>query len=281
MSTSLPLPRYHQIYLVLREQLAEGRFPQATPIPGEIDLARRFGVSRVTMRAALDRLVAEGLISRQRGKGTFVRVRDPIAAGAPARGNPSGLLDNILSMGLKTSVKLIDVAIIAAPSDVAELLGLPPAAPVQKAVRVRRYRNAPLSHITTFVPADLAVHLGRRELTVKPMLSLLEASGVAVSSADQTISAKLADHAVAPLLGVEIGAPLLAVTRLVYDDDGRPVQLLRGLYRPDRYEYRMHLTRSGADTPRIWISNEGADRSARNGASGRGTPRPRRNRAPA
>jgi GntR family transcriptional regulator len=88
------------------------------------------------------------------------------------------------------------------------------------------------------------------------MLTLLEESGVKVSGADQTLSAKLADHAVAPLLEVELGSPLLAVTRTVYDEDARPVQLLRGLYRPDRYEYRMHLTRAGGDTPRIWVNED-------------------------
>jgi GntR family transcriptional regulator len=87
------------------------------------------------------------------------------------------------------------------------------------------------------------------------MLQLLEESGVRVSRAEQTLSARLADHAVAPLLEVGIGSPLLAVTRTVYDQRDRPVQLLRGLYPPERFEYRMDLTRSGGDTPRIWISD--------------------------
>ena len=81
-----------------------------------------------------------------------------------------------------------------------------------------------------------------------------EESGVKVYGADQTITAKLADQVVAPLLDLELGAPLLAVSRVVYGAGGRPVQFLRGLYRPDRYEYRMHLTRSGGDTPRIWVN---------------------------
>ena len=80
--------------------------------------------------------------------------------------------------------------------------------------------------------------------------------GVKVDSADQTVSARLADHAVAPLLDLEIGAPLLAVTRVVRDKARRPVQLLRGLYRPDRYEYQMHLSRAGRDEARIWVSRD-------------------------
>jgi len=252
---SLPLPRYHQIYLVLREQLAEGRFDPDKPLPGEIELAERFGVSRVTLRAALDRLADDGLIERHRGRGTFPR---PIPAPTPARAPIAGLLENILAMGLRTTVRLVDLATIPAPPDVAEALEIEAAAPVQKAIRVRSYRNAPLSHIVTFVPDAIAQAFGRKELTSKPMLTLLEESGVKVSTADQTLSAKLADHAVAPLLEVELGSPLLAVTRVVYDEDQRPVQLLRGLYRPDRYEYQMHLTRSGGDTPRIWVNDDAA-----------------------
>ncbi len=249
----LPLPRYHQIYLVLREQLADGRFDAAKPLPGELDLAAAFGVSRVTMRSALDRLAAEGLIVRQRGRGTFARRR---AAAPPVRADLSGLLENILSMGLRTRVELIELATLPAPADAAGPLEVEPGAPVQKAIRVRSDKSGPFAHITTFVPAEIARAFGRKELAAKPMLQLLEESGVKVSGADQTVTAKLADHAVAPLLEVGLGAPLLAVTRVVYGTDAKPVQLLRGLYRPDRYEYRMHLTRSGGDTPRIWVSDD-------------------------
>jgi GntR family transcriptional regulator len=250
---TLPVPRYHQIYLVLREQLAEGRFDPARPLPGELELADSFGVSRVTMRAALDRLAEEGLIARHRGRGTFAR---PQAATPSPRAPISGLLENIISMGLRTTARLVDLAVIPAPPDAAEALKLDFGDPVQKAVRVRSHRGAPLSHITTFVPERFAASFGRRELAAKPMLALLEEAGVKVAAADQAISAKLADHAVAPLLDVEIGSPLLAVTRTVYDEAGTPVQFLRGLYRPDRYEYRMHLTRSGGDTPRVWVSDD-------------------------
>jgi GntR family transcriptional regulator len=251
---TLPLPRYHQIYLVLREQLAEGRFDVAKPIPGELDLAQTFGVSRVTMRSALDRLAEEGLIVRQRGRGTFARAG--VAPPPPVRANLSGLLENLLAMGLKTRVELVELGTIAAPAEVADALRIEAGTPVQKAIRVRSYRSGPLSHITTFVPEAIARAFGRKELAAKPMLQLLEESGVKVSGADQTITAKLADHAVAPRLEVDLGAPLLAVTRVVYGEDHRPVQLLRGLYRPDRYEYQMHLTRSGGDTPRIWVDDE-------------------------
>jgi GntR family transcriptional regulator len=82
VSTSLPLPKYHQIYLVLREQLQEGRF--ADGLPGELALAGQFGVARVTVRKALEQLSTEGLIDRAPGRGTRPR-QTPATATAGGR----------------------------------------------------------------------------------------------------------------------------------------------------------------------------------------------------
>jgi GntR family transcriptional regulator len=246
------LPRYHQIYLVLRDRLTGGEFAGHAPLPGEHALAKTFGVSRVTVRAALERLERDRLIERRHGRGTFARSRStPLSARAPL----SGLLENIVAMGLRTTVRILELCVTEAPPDVAEVLRLGTGEKVQRAVRVRSYKGAPVSHITTFVPAAIA-RFGRRELSTRPMLQLLEDFGIQVAAAEQTISARLCDPAVAPLLDLSVGSPLLAVTRTVSDTSGKPVQLLRGLYRPDRYEYRMQLTRAAGDMPRVWVSNE-------------------------
>jgi GntR family transcriptional regulator len=250
---------YHRVYTVLRERLVAGQYPADKPLPGELDLAAAFGVSRVTMRRALDELVLEGLIERSRGRGSFPRTAP--AAAAPVSGSISGLLDNIIAMGLKTSVRILALESLVAPPDVAAAMGLEAADKVQKAVRVRSLDGAPLALMTTFVPQAIA-SFTRRQLTETPMLKLLEAEGVSVAHADQTLSAQLADAEVAPLLDVSYGAALLAVTRLVRDDTGRAVQLLRGLYRPDRYEYRMSLDRTG-DATRVWVSRDAADPATR------------------
>jgi len=243
----LPLPRYHQIYLVLRERLASGELAPGRPLPGELELARAYGVSRVTIRTALGRLAKEQLVRRQRGRGTFAR-----RAAAPRRGRLSGFFENVLMHGLRTAVRIVELSEIAAPAEVAEALGLAQGARVQKAIRVRSYRGGPVSIITTYVPADVARAFGRRELAAKPMLQLLEEAGVKVTEGEQTISAQLADPLAAEALEVGVGSPLLSVRRIVYGPKRRPMQYLLGLYRPDRYEYRMHLSRSGA-TPRIWV----------------------------
>lgn len=259
-SNHLPLPKYHQIYLVLREQLQEGRF--ADGLPGELALTEQFAVARVTVRRALALLEDEGLIAREPGRGTrpvasSLSGSDPLSEdGGTNRAHLTGLLENLVSMGLRTSVKVLDVETVTASRSVAGALQIPLGDPVQKAVRVRSTKDGPLSHITTYVPSDIARQFGRRELARKPILLLLEESGVRVGRAQQTISAKLADAVVARHLQVSVGSALLAVRRLIYDDQERPVQWLHGLYRPDRYEYEMQLSRVGSIDAKVWVSKE-------------------------
>ena len=269
MVVALPLPKYHQVYLVLRQQLAEGRYVNG--VPPELRLVEQFGVARVTVRKALERLAGEGLIARAPGRGTVVlqpRLQPPLLQphqqGAtntparqrkpPARAQLSGLLENIVTMGLHTAVKVVSCELVGATPAVAQQLALRSGALVQKAVRVRSTQEGPRSHITTHVPAPLAKGFGKRELATKPILILLEESGVRIGRATQTISARLADSTVAPLLGVDVGSALLAVHRLIWDDQDRPVQWLQGLYRPDRYQYEMQLSRVGSVDAKLWVS---------------------------
>lgn len=259
MGTSLPLPKYHQIYLVLREQLQEGRFDQ-DGVPGEHALADQFDVARITIRKAMEMLVADGLVSRRPGLGTWPLRGAPSVHGTPTpnaqqKAHLTGLLENIVNMGLRTSVQVLDSTLVYAPPAVAEALRIEPGAPVHKSLRVRSTEAGPLSHITTYVPQAVA-DFTREDLEREPLLMLLEAAGVEFGGATQTISARLADAQIARHLDVSIGSALLAVTRVVRDVDDRPVQLLQGLYRPDRYQYQLQLSRVGSIDAKVWVSEE-------------------------
>jgi GntR family transcriptional regulator len=257
VTSALPVPKYHQIYLVLREQLHEGRFSDG--VPGEIALMHQFGVARVTVRKALGQLAAERLIRRTPGRGT-VPLPARVGAGAARRDafggdgeRFDGLFENPIGMGLLTHVKVLSVHTVPCPAHAAEALAIAEHEPVQKAQRVRWVREGPLSHITTYVPQALAP-FGRRDLAKKPILMLLEDAGVQVGRATQVISARLADAEVARHLDVAVGSALLAVQRVVFDRRDRPVQWLLGLYRPDRYEYRTELSRVGRIDARVWVN---------------------------
>ena len=257
----MPMTKYHQIYLVLREQLLEGKFAQG--LPGELALMQQFGVARVTVRRALEQLASEGMILREAGRGT--RPLAVSASNAPAysasdnkggRAHLTGLLENLVSMSLRTSIAVLEVETVTASAQVATALQIAPGDPVQKAIRVRSTKEGPLSHITTYVPGDIARQFGRRELARKPILVLLEEAGVTVGRARQTISARLADVLVARHLDIAVGSALLAVRRVVFDTQERPIQWLHGLYRPDRYEYEMQLSRVGSIDAKVWVSKD-------------------------
>ena len=258
MATALPLPKYHQIYLVLHEQLNEGRFAQG--LPPEMVLSKEFGAGRVTVRRALEQLANEGLIIRRAGRGTHPAPAEEVVPGdgpqdarRRTKKGMSGLLENIVSMSMRTSVKVIEVRTIHASHSVAEALQIPFGAMVQKAVRRRSSKLGPVSHITTYVPDELAQRFGRKDLLRKPILRLIEESGVEMGRAQQTVSARQADAAVARELEVAVGTALLAVNRLVFDVNDRPVQWLHGLYRPDRYEYQMDVSQVGSVDARISV----------------------------
>jgi len=251
------VPLYHQIYLVLRDRCVAD-CDATLPFPGELDLARQYKVSRITMRKALDQLVQEGLVTRRRGAGTFVN--PAVARQTLEERRSAGLLENIISAALDTSVRVICLERAVPLPEIAAELGLAAGEPAVRTVRVRSIDRGPVSHITTFVPTAIGERLHAEALSARPMLTLLEEQGVKVGHARQTLSARLADTDVASLLEVPVGAPLLAVRRLVLDVQGRPVQWLQGLYRPDRYEYRMGLWRGGDEEARVWYQKDEAAR---------------------
>ncbi len=248
-----------RVYLQLHDDISSGRRPAGTVLPGEPKLAETLGVARVTVRRALERLADEGLVERRAGSGTRIR------GGAPAdplaiRADVVTLMPQLEEMDRRTSARLLSFAYVAAPEPVARGLGLGRGASVQRAVRVRSMsaspagssRNAPFSYLTTHVPAELASAYSEADLATTPLFRLLERGGARIAGATQTVSAALATPIVAEALGVEAGAALISLTRIVQDAAGHGVEHLEALYRPDRYRFEMALTRVGAGDARHW-----------------------------
>lgn len=229
-----------QIYLVLRDRIAGGHYADKAALPVEQELAAEHRVSRATVRRALAALEHEGLITRRQGAGTFVSLDGkprPIAA------DFSDALAHLTAMGRTTSVQLLAFGYEAAPAAVAEALALVPGASVQRSIRVRALDGAPFSYLTTYVPEAIGRTYAEAELASKPLLALLERSGHVLARATQSVGAQLATPDVAAALDVETGSALIALTRTVFDQDGRGIEHLAALYRPDRYVFRMDLQR--------------------------------------
>ena len=254
MTDDLPLPKYHQVYLVLREQLAEGRFVRG--VPGEMHLMKEFGVARVTVRKALERLVADGLIERSPGRGTVPVAPPANGAAAEARAQLTGAAGEHRRHG---------------PAHLGQGAALRGAARLGRggaAARPRaRHAGAEGGARAVHARGAAVAHHHPRAAGLRQGLRPARAGAQADPDAArrprrghrpraQSISAKLADAEVARLLQVDVGSALLAVQRLVFDANERPVQWLQGLYRPDRYQYQMQLSRVGGIDAKLWVSEE-------------------------
>jgi GntR family transcriptional regulator len=167
-------------------------------------------------------------------------------------GDLATLMPQLVEMGQTTEARLIDFSYTRAAAPVARALGLEAEGRVQRAVRVRLIEGTPFSHLTTHVPADIAANYSEADLATTPLLRLMERGGVRIGRAEQEVSATLAAPQVAEALEVEVGAPLISLTRLVRDEAGRGVEHLSALYRPDRFRLRMELDRVGAGDARHW-----------------------------
>lgn len=244
-----PMPLYHRIYLVLREQILDQKFDPGVPMPSELELASAYSVSRVTLRKTLELLEREGLILRQRGRGTFAR--PPTGAGA-VQADISGLVENLVAMGLSTQVKVLEFDYVATPPDVAAEMGISAGTIAQRAVRLRSLRGKPFSYAVTYVREDIGRTFDAESLTKTPLLRLFEMAGVMIAGAAQRVSASAADYAVADLLGVDVGAPLLCIKRVVRDKDGTAIERIRALYRPDMYEFELNLTLGEGPDGTVW-----------------------------
>ena len=231
-------PLYHQIFLILRGKILDNTYPPHSLVPNEKQIMALYQVSRITAKRALNELADAKYVTRQRGKGT--RVRDQLPD-APLEIQSDDLIESMVQMGQQTDAEVLEFTYIKAPSHVAIHLNCAAGDIVQMAVRVRRYKGKPFSYIVSYVPEHIGNSYSRADLGGQPLFELIEKQGIKLTRAAHSVNAVLADPIVAPVLGVDIGSPLLSVNKIIYDQDDRPVEYLADLYRPDRYNYKVSL----------------------------------------
>lgn len=243
-------PKARRVYLSLRDQISGGDLRDGESLPGEQKLAEIFKVSRVTVRRALEALAKGGLIERRTGSGTRVRAR--AASSQRAAIDFNTLMPQLVEMGQQTKARLLSFSYDRAPDFVASAMGIEGESKVQIATRVRLAGDVPFSHLTTYVPAQIAQNYSENDLATTPLFKLLERSGVQIKEAHQSVSATLAGPDVAEALEVAVGSALLSLRRVVRDVEGNGVEYLAGLYRPDMFRLEMPLTRVGQGAARHW-----------------------------
>lgn len=234
-----PSPRYHQVYITLRTWFRDGQYAPGAQIPTETELCKQFGVSRITVRKAIDDLVREGWLVRYQGRGTFVDMSNLRPAVSV---NLHEAMDRVADLAAATQVRDAKVSMVPPDEETQAALRLGDGELVQRASHVRVLNGVPLGLITTFVPAFVADQVGRhKNVDHLPMFEQLERAGIELGEAEQWIGATLANLESAKALDTEVGAPLLKLKRVVFDTHGNAVERVVALYRADAYHYRMHL----------------------------------------
>ena len=205
----------------------------------------QYGVSRVTVREAMRSLEKEGLIHREAGRGTFVSDQLPFSGTLELDQS----IDELISMGLATKVRLLELGEVAATEEKARQLEVDVGSPLFRCKRLRLFEGEPYCYIVNSMPPDVGQRIEEVSWTEGSVLKFIEEKlGIPLRVAEQRFRASLADANLARWLKVRIGAPLLVVDYLIRTDDDRPVEVAQLYYRSDVYSFTLHLTRSGEST---------------------------------
>lgn len=232
-----PKPRYLQLADDLREAVTRGDFPHG--FPTEQVLTERYAVSRFTIREALRTLMAEGLITRRRGSGTTIM---PAAMRGGALHQPLSNVGELLQYARDTRFEFTRDGVTTIDRPVVEALGIDRAAQWVQLSGLRHDADgAPLAFTKVFIAlrlSDAADHIVPGEGTIFAQIE--RHGGIKLASVTQDIQARAADQTIAPLLALEMGAPVLRIIRCYLDAAGEIFEISVSHHPGDRFAYAMH-----------------------------------------
>ena len=232
---SSPVPLYFQVAQQIEAAMSGGGLAPGDRLDNEISLAERFGLSRPTMRRAIQELVDKGLLVRKRGVGTQVvrgRVTRPVEL--------TSLFDDLARAAQAPSTTLLVNEMIGATDHVAEQLGVALGEPVLHLRRLRFANGEPLAVLENYLPETLS-DIGDADLVQRGLYQLMRARGVHMRVAKQRIGARAGNAQECRLLTERKGSPLLTMDRATHDDYGRTVEWGHHVYRARLYSFEVTL----------------------------------------
>ncbi|HVX43244.1 MAG TPA: GntR family transcriptional regulator [Mycobacteriales bacterium] len=223
-------PRFNRVAGELRERIALGEYAGSGALPSEAELGRLHGVSRITVRRALEQLRDEGLVHSRKGAGWYVAgpFHQPVALGTFQHAASA-----IAEAGLSLQRRVVEFGYLAPPADVAEALAI-----TGDGLRVRSVRvadSAPLDVVTEWVPGHLSAPISRADAERTGIWETLSRGGARIALVRQSITAVAATESDAELLGAPAGVPLLLIRRIALDPDGTPLALAQHRYLGHRF----------------------------------------------
>jgi GntR family transcriptional regulator len=247
-------PLYQRIARSLLHEMAHGRLRAGDRLPTENELMRAHGVSRVTIRQALEVLRQRGLVERFAGRGSFVS-RPPDASVWTLQ-----TVEDVARAGAETDVRVLSWRLVRVPPVVEEKLP----GPGRTAYRLRGVRStnhAPLYYEEIYLPPDVGRRLSRDDLTRTTILELVESKlGIPLLRGVEEISAGIADRTLAQRLEVPVEAPVLILDLTYFGPGDRAVVYVKAWYRADRFTRRNELRRRPEVGPMLLLDAEVAPR---------------------
>lgn len=233
-----PTPLYFQLFTLLKNRILNGSIPHGEQMPTEEELAKGFGVSRITAKRALDDLAAAELVERRRGKGTFVIYSAAVdSVHAPLVGE----LEKLSNLAKQSHVQVLDVGQQLPPGDVASEMGLERGELAWRATRIRCTEDdVPYGHLISWT-VGIQKGYTRRELEKRVRLDILRENGIQIAKIEQNITAVPAQSFFADALNMQVGEATLLMVRRIYDPDNRLVDILYCHHNPRRFHFRLEL----------------------------------------
>ncbi len=231
-----PLPLHYQLKQHLLEKIESGDWKPDDLIPSEQELQDSFGLSRTTVRQALSDLVYEGLLIRERGRGTFVS--PPKMTHNPEE--RKGLTEFMLDQGIKPGWKVIETGFVEANKEVAEKLKVAHKSRVYRIRRLRLAEDKPIGTHTVFLPESISGQINEAGLLEGGSLNYISHIPLmTMSHASRSIEAVAASDLDVKLLNMTLGSPVLTIQRLVVSANREPIEYLQARYRGDRFKYQI------------------------------------------
>ncbi|MDO9545711.1 MAG: GntR family transcriptional regulator [Pelolinea sp.] len=237
----LPIPYYYQIVQTLRESINDLGEPDGNKkiaLPSEPELCDLFSVNRGTIRHALQVLEREGLIYREKGKGTFIRRRRV----EMDLSYLCSTTEDMKNRGWEPSTEIINIEKIIPSFHVQTSLKLPDGAEVWSVLRCRSANDEPISLQRAYVPLVLMPDLDKRELSGSFYEIWKKQYQIYPNEGEQTIRTRTATEEEATLLAIDGNSPIFEITRITVDINGTPIEYLVSLWRGDRYDFFVRLS---------------------------------------
>lgn len=226
-------PAYQHLRRALQHAIENGELPAGQALPGERELGKQLGLSRVTVRKAIAGLVADGLVVQRQGAGNFVAERI-----VKSFSKLTSFTDDLRARGLDPRSHFLERGVGEVTPEEAMALGLSPGAQVLRYYRVRTAGDQALALERTVVPQAV---LADPELIENSLYEAFAAQGIRPARALQRLRAIAFDAEQARLLQLPEGSPGLFIERRTFLEDGRVVEFTRSFYRGDAYDFVAEL----------------------------------------